>query len=75
MTTQITKRISTDNGSTYTRDFTRLEPRYLDTDWDVLVNAMDDDTRERVHAELAPCSNTLFLARYLELAPDDLVIG
>lgn len=30
---------------------------------------MDDDLREQVHAELAPCSPKEFLARYLELDP------
>lgn len=31
---------------------------------------MDDDIRERVAFELAPCTNEEFLKRYLELAPD-----
>lgn len=43
--------------------------------WDVVVAAMDDEIREQVHGELAPCSNTEFLARYLELASEPLVIG
>lgn len=43
--------------------------------WDALVGAMDDDAREQVHAELAPCTEIEFLARYLEVAPCDLVIG
>jgi len=30
---------------------------------------MDDDIRERVHAELAPCDPDRFLSRYLELDP------
>lgn len=30
---------------------------------------MDDDKREQVHAELAPCTNEEFLKRYLELDP------
>lgn len=34
-----------------------------------------DDTREAVHNELAPCSDIEFLERYLELAPDDLIVG
>lgn len=36
-------------------------------DWDAIVNLMDDELREQVHAELAPCSNEEFLTRYLEL--------
>lgn len=43
--------------------------------WESVVAAMDDDVREQVHAELAPCSEEAFLARYLELAREDLVIG
>lgn len=35
-----------------------------------LANFMDDDKRESVHAELAPCSHEEFLRRYLELDPE-----
>lgn len=31
---------------------------------------MDTDARERVHWELAPCTNKEFLSRYCELEPD-----
>ena len=31
---------------------------------------MDDDKREQVHAELAPCTNEEFLKRYFELDPE-----
>lgn len=31
---------------------------------------MDTDARERVHYELAPCTNKEFLSRYCELEPD-----
>ena len=43
--------------------------------WDALVQVMDDETRERVVGELAPCEEHEFLARYLEIADTDLVIG
>ena len=36
---------------------------------DLLATYMDDDIRERVHSELAPCQPEEFLARYLELDP------
>jgi len=36
-------------------------------DFDVIVNMMDDDIREKVHAELAPTSDEKFLERYIEL--------
>ena len=38
--------------------------------WDAITSYMNDDLREEVHAELAPCSPKDFLARYLELDPD-----
>lgn len=69
-------KISIDNGLT----FIGAEELDEHTDeigarWDAIAEAMDDETRERVHAELAPCSEIDFLRRYLELAPCDLVIG
>jgi len=36
---------------------------------------MDDTIREKVHLELAPCTNQEFLDRYMELATEDLIIG
>lgn len=74
--------LSLDNGRTFmTRD--DIEAEGLDSilaahpaiAWSVIVNAMDDDTREAVSAELAPCSEEEFLLRYLELAPANLIIG
>ena len=35
--------------------------------WDAAVMLMDDELRERVHTELAPCTNEAFLERYCEL--------
>lgn len=37
---------------------------------DTIASYMDDDKRERVHFELAPCEPEEFLKRYLELDPD-----
>ena len=37
---------------------------------DTISSYMDDDKRERVHFELAPCEPEEFLRRYLELDPD-----
>jgi hypothetical protein len=42
-------------------------------DWDVIVNAMDDDIREQVHNKYAPCSHIKFLHEYLRRGP--IVIG
>lgn len=35
--------------------------------YDAAVALMDDELREQVHADLAPCSELEFLARYMEL--------
>lgn len=37
---------------------------------DILAVYMDNDVRERVHSELAPCTPTEFLKRYLIYEPD-----
>lgn len=37
---------------------------------DAIAAYMDDDKREQVHFELAPCEPEEFLKRYLELDPD-----
>lgn len=37
---------------------------------DTIASYMDDDKREQVHFELAPCDPEEFLKRYLELDPD-----
>ena len=65
------KQISINNGATYTTAAEALEEISLDT----MAEYMDDDAREAVHNELAPCSDSEFLERYLEIAPDDLIVG
>ena len=65
------KQISINNGATYTTPAEALEEISLDT----MAEYMDNDTLEAVHNELAPCSDIEFLERYLELAPDDLIVG
>lgn len=68
-------RISLDNGRSY-MEADEAAPVIAERNlWDVVIHYMDDDTREQVHRELAPCSNIEFLRRYLEIAPCDLVIG
>lgn len=71
----MSKEISLNNGTTWmTAD--EAMPTIDDRDlWDAVVEVMDTETREAVHSELAPCTNLAFLRRYLELAPEDLVIG
>ena len=69
------KHISIDNGRTYQtpeQAMPEIDDRNL---WDVVVNAMDDDTRVAVAYDFASCSNAEFLAEYLRRAADDLIIG
>ena len=69
------KRISLDNGHTYMTAQEAM-PEITDNNlWDAVTQAMDDDTREAVHNEIAPCTEAEFLAAYLERADDDLIIG
>ena len=35
--------------------------------YEAIVSLMDDDLREEVHAELAPCTDEAFVRRYAEL--------
>lgn len=63
--------ISINNGHSYTTP----EEAIKSSGWEAIVNFMDDDIRETVHNELAPCSEIEFLTRYLEIATDDLIIG
>lgn len=42
---------------------------------DVIAEYMDDETREAVAFDLAPCTAEEFLTEYLRRAPHDLVIG
>lgn len=71
------KKISLDNGRTMlTADEVAEElGESYSAQWAMLINNMDDEVRERVHEECAPCSPVAFLKRYLELAEDDLIIG
>lgn len=53
----------------------------MNAHWDALVQMMDDDARERVHAEFPDdeandvSAHYFFLRRYLAIAPRDLCIG
>lgn len=69
------KRISLNNGATYETAHDAMAEINERGIWDAIVNLMDDDTREQVAYDLAPCTNEEFLARYLELAPADLIVG
>ena len=65
------KQISMDNGCSFIEPAEAIES----ASWDVIVHYMDDDTRELVHRDIAPCSELEFLIAYLEKAEYDLIIG
>ena len=39
---------------------------YSDPEWQTIVNLMDDEIRESVHADLAPCRDIDFLKEYMK---------
>lgn len=45
------------------------EKKALDSAMPLLAVIMDKDIREKVHYELAPCTNEQFINRYLEYDP------
>lgn len=69
-------KISIDNGRTF-YDIDELNEIQSDIIrlWDAIVTFMDNDTREDVHTDLAPCTEIEFLSEYLRRAPFDLVVG
>ena len=69
------KYISINNGNTYSTAREIIDEILENNLWNAVVEMMDDETRETVAAELAPCTEEEFLNRYLEIAPADLIIG
>ncbi len=43
-------------------------------DWDTIVSYMNDDIREQIHGEIAPCTEEAFWARYVELDPENEIL-
>lgn len=43
--------------------------KITDEDMNNITSYMDDEIREKVHSELAPCTHEQFIERYLELDP------
>lgn len=70
-----TKMISLDNGMNYMSAKEAMREIRSRNLWDAVVNMMDDDVREKVHREIAPCTEEEFLEAYLEEAKEDLVVG
>lgn len=78
------RQISLDNGHTYLDADEAIQVLKKHSEetgtpfeklWEDVAYRMDDDIRETVHMELAPCTEEKFLRRYLELSPCDLTIG
>lgn len=67
--------ISLDNGRTWMTAEEAMDEINERNLWDVIVNMMDDDIREAVNADLAPCTDEEFLVDYLRRSDDGLVIG
>lgn len=65
------KNISINNGVSYTT----IEDAIANCKWDAIVQMMEDDVREQVANEIAPCTNEEFLTEYLRRANEDLIIG
>lgn len=68
-------KISLDNGHSFLDAAEAMEEIKERDLWDVVVDRMDDEVREQVHADLAPCTDEEFLEAYLDMAREDLVIG
>lgn len=74
-------RISLDNGHTFLTANEAMEQiqesNVWDAShvWDAIVEVMDDEIREKVHRDLAPCSREEFLEAYLKEAKGDIIIG
>lgn len=69
-------RISLNNGNSFlTIEQLEQQKEEILLKWDTIINFMNDEIREQVHAELAPCTELEFLKRYLELANEDIIIG
>lgn len=67
--------ISLNNGYTFMDADEAIEKIEEQDLWQVVVETVDAEIREKIHGELAPCSNLAFLCRYLELVTEDLIIG
>lgn len=71
------KRLSIDNGASYidADDEDSLRSAIEAIGMNAIASMMDDETRERAAAELAPCSDVTFIRYYLKTAAENLIIG
>lgn len=67
--------ISLNNGRTWVDADEAMEEINARNMWGAVVAVMNDETREAVHNDIAPCTESEFLAEYLRRAEDGLVVG
>lgn len=65
------KKISINNGASYTT----IEDAIATVGMDTIAMMMDDEIREQVANNIAPCTDEEFVAEYLRRANEDLIIG
>lgn len=65
------KKISINNGASYTT----IEDAIATVGMDTIAMIMDDEIREQVANNIAPCTDEEFVAEYLSRANEDLIIG
>lgn len=69
------KHISLDNAHTYLSADDAMPEIIKRNLWGLVVSQMDDDIRESVHNDIAPCTEAEFLREYLIRADSNIVIG
>lgn len=65
------KQISINNGASYTT----IEDAIATVGMNTIAMMMDDEIREQVANDIAPCTDEKFVAEYLRRANEDLIIG
>lgn len=65
-----TKKQTEEEDTIMTKQFVLITQNLLDD----IATYMDDEIREQVHIELAPCTPEQFLRRYVELDPQFVAI-
>lgn len=70
-------RLSIDNGCTFMQVYELPDGDFpkCGVSWETVVTMMNDDLREEVHRNIAPCTEMEFLKEYLKRAKEDLIIG
>lgn len=48
---------------------------YIISHWDNLANLMDNELREELHSDIAPCTELEFLSEYLRRSEEDFIFN